>query len=218
LAETAAYVCSVEALIIDVLADLGLPGAGRLPGFPGVWIDPDSSDPRKICAIGVRLSRGRTMHGFALNVDPDMSMFGHIVPCGIADKGVTSLAAEGIDVDMRTVVDAVAARAAERWGTGGHDRADVVWRHRPDDLSPFSRGAGAGRPVRPQEHGAGQPQTAAPEPSTPAAVPVTLSARGTTARRAARLAEAGVTEAVPISDRKPDWMRAPLTHSPEVAQ
>src|SRR5690606_15451771 len=144
LAETAAYVCSVEALIIDVLADLGLPGAGRLPGFPGVWIDPDSSDPRKICAIGVRLSRGRTMHGFALNVDPDLAMFGHIVPCGIADKGVTSLAAEGIDVDMRTVVEAVAARAVERWGSAGHARADDASRLRAAVCSAITPGAGAG--------------------------------------------------------------------------
>ena len=54
--------------------------------------------PRKICAIGVRVSRGRSMHGLALNVDPDMEWFARIVPCGIEDKAVTSLAAEGIDV------------------------------------------------------------------------------------------------------------------------
>ena len=57
-----------------------------------MWIE-----ARKICAIGVRLTRGRSMHGFALNVDPDLAMFDHIVPCGIADKAVTSLAAEGVD-------------------------------------------------------------------------------------------------------------------------
>ncbi|MET0664804.1 MAG: lipoyl(octanoyl) transferase LipB, partial [Acidimicrobiales bacterium] len=128
LAETSAYVHSVEQLVIDVLGDVGLRGAARLAGFPGVWVGAGSSRPRKICAVGVRLSRGRTMHGFALNVDPDLTMFGHIVPCGIADKGVTSLAAEGVDVSMREVVDAVAARAAERWGTDGWDRADVAWR------------------------------------------------------------------------------------------
>jgi lipoic acid synthetase len=188
-ADTVAYVCSVEQLIIDVLADLGLPGAGRLTGFPGVWLDADGDAPRKICAVGVKLSRGRSMHGFALNVDPDMDMFGHIVPCGIADKGVTSLRAEGVTASMREVVDAVASRAAERWGSGGVDRADVVWRHTPDDLSPFSRGDGPGAPVE---------------------------LRGTTARRAARLDEAGVTEGLEISARKPEWMRAPLQLTPEV--
>ncbi|MDP1805488.1 MAG: lipoyl(octanoyl) transferase LipB, partial [Acidimicrobiales bacterium] len=146
LADTTAYVCSVEQLVMDALADLGLTDTGRLPGLPGVWVAPESEAPRKICAVGVKLSRGRSMHGFALNVDPDMTMFGHIVPCGIADKGVTSLAAEGIDVSMRQVVDAVVARAAERWGSAGHDRADVVWRHRPEDLSPFSRGQAKDQP------------------------------------------------------------------------
>ncbi|HUP84201.1 MAG TPA: lipoyl synthase [Acidimicrobiales bacterium] len=141
---TPRYVHDVEQLVIDALADVGLPGAGRLDGYPGVWIG-----GRKICAIGVRLSRGRSMHGFALNVDPDLSMFGHIVPCGIPDKAVTSLAAEGVDVTMHEVVDAVAARASVRWGADGVDRADVAWHVRPEDLSPFSRGQGAGgAPVR----------------------------------------------------------------------
>ena len=88
----------VEQLVIDAL---GRPRparrrrARRLPGRVGRR---RHRRPRKIAAIGVRLTRGRSMHGFALNVDPDLAMFGHIVPCGIADKGVTSLAAEGVDV------------------------------------------------------------------------------------------------------------------------
>jgi lipoyl synthase len=148
MADTVAYVRSVEQLLIDTLADLGLPGAGRLRNYPGVWVEPDGAHPRKIAAIGVKLSRGRTMHGFALNVTTDLAMFGHIVPCGIADKPVTSLAAEGMEVSMRDVVDAVAARAAAAWGSDGVERQDVAWRHRPADLSPFSRGDGPGQPVR----------------------------------------------------------------------
>jgi lipoic acid synthetase len=148
MADTVAYVRSVEQLLIDALADLGLPAAGWLRNYPGVWVDPDGDTPRKIAAIGVKLSRGRTMHGFALNVTTNLDMFGHIVPCGIADKPVTSLAAEGSNVSMRDVVDAVAARAAEQWSTDGVERQDVVWRERPDDLSPFSRGDGPGQPVR----------------------------------------------------------------------
>ncbi|HVF74434.1 MAG TPA: lipoyl synthase [Acidimicrobiales bacterium] len=129
------YVHSIEQLVIDVLADLGLPGATRLDEYPGVWVE-----DRKICAIGVRVTRGRSMHGFALNVDPDLSMFGHIVPCGIADKAVTSLQAEGLDVSMKEVVDAVVARAAERWGEV--ERQDVAWRVAPEDLSSFTRTGG----------------------------------------------------------------------------
>ena len=197
LADTTAYVCSVEQLVMDVLGDLGLTDVGRVPGLPGVWVAPESDRPRKICAVGVKLSRGRSMHGFALNVAPDMAMFGHIVPCGIADKGVTSLRDEGIDVSMREVVDAVARRAAERWGSAGHDRADVVWRHTPDDLAPFSRGEGPGAVVRPSAE----------------SVPVTV---GTTPRRAGRLAEAGVTEGLDISSRKPEWMRAKVRLTDDV--
>ncbi len=122
---TPAYVASVEQLVIDACAELGLAGLGRLHGYPGVWVHADGPQPRKICAIGVRRSRGRTMHGFALNVDPDLSWFDHIVPCGIADKGVTSLAAEGVAVTMAEVVDTVVALASQRWGGGAVERADV---------------------------------------------------------------------------------------------
>ena len=146
MADTVAYVTAVEQLVIDTCASFGLIDVGRLRGKNGVWVAPTSPSPRKIAAVGVRLSRGRSMHGFSLNVDRDvLSMFEHIVPCGIADLGVTSLAAEGIDVSMQQVVDAVTAVARTTpWADAGLSRADVVWRERPEDLSPFSRGSGPG--------------------------------------------------------------------------
>jgi lipoyl synthase len=148
MADTVAYVRSVEQLLIDALTELSLDNVGRLREHPGVWVDPGGENPRKIAAIGVRLTRGRSMHGFALNVAPDMRYWGYIVPCGIPDKQVTSLADEGIDVEMRDVVDVIAARASVLWGKGaGTDRQDVVWRHSPGDLSAFSRGQGPGDTV-----------------------------------------------------------------------
>jgi lipoic acid synthetase len=143
----AEHVRNVEQLLIDALATFGVT-AGRLREYPGVWVDADGPEPRKIAAIGVRLKHGRTMHGFALNVATDMSYLReHIVACGISDRPVTSLAEEGVRVSMRDVVDAVARLAAERWGNGVADRQDVAWRHRPEDLSAFSRGGGPGEPA-----------------------------------------------------------------------
>ena len=80
------------------------------------------------------------MHGFALNVDPDLAMFGHIVPCGIRDRGVTSMTRIlGRPVEMRTVVDAVVARFAEEFAPGAEvERQDVVWHERLGDLSAFT--------------------------------------------------------------------------------
>jgi lipoyl(octanoyl) transferase len=87
------YVRRLERAIIDVLAALGIT-AGRVEGRPGVWVGPGgppSGGAAKVAAIGVRVSRGVTSHGFALNVSPDLSYFGHIVPCGLADAAVTSV-------------------------------------------------------------------------------------------------------------------------------
>ena len=144
-----AHVCSVEQLVIDALAELGVKNAGRLSGFAGVWLDADNDRRRKISAIGVRLAHGRTMHGFALNVDPDMTyMRQHIVPCGVAEYPVTSLKEEGINVSMQDVVKIVSRLAIERWGGGEAEQQEVAWVHRPEDLSRFSRGEGPGEPVR----------------------------------------------------------------------
>ncbi len=143
------HVCNIEGLLIDALSELGVVGAGRLPGYAGVWLEPGTPRERKIAAIGVRLANGRTMHGFALNVSTDLTyMRDHIVPCGIGDRPVTSLAEEGVHVEMRTVVDLVTRLAAERWGGGEVERQDVAWIHRPEDLSRFSRGDGPGEKVR----------------------------------------------------------------------
>ncbi len=96
------YLRNLEQVIIDTLAFYGIKGA-RSAGETGVWLDPDiKGRERKICAMGVRCSRWITMHGFALNVNTDLDYFSHIVPCGIADKQVTSIAAElGADADMQ---------------------------------------------------------------------------------------------------------------------
>ena len=136
-ADVTAYVCAVEQLVIDALAELGVRNAGRKDGYPGVWLDPDDDRARKICAVGVRVARGatprRTMHGFALNVSTDLAyMREHIVPCGIGEWPVTSLHEEGIDVTMRDVVDVVARLGVERWGDGSDDRCDVAWDYEPD--------------------------------------------------------------------------------------
>jgi lipoyl synthase len=181
------HVRAVEDLLVETLAELGLPGAGRLPEYPGVWVDVEGPNPRKIAAIGVRLAHGRTMHGFALNLTTDLAyMREHIVACGIADRPVTSFAEEGIDVPIHEVVEVVTRLAAARWAGGVSERQDVVWQHRVDDLAPFSRGEGPGERiiVRPRSH--------------------------------ARLEQAGVTDGLAIETRKPDWLRPKVHLGPDV--
>ncbi|MDG2386987.1 MAG: lipoyl(octanoyl) transferase LipB [Flavobacteriaceae bacterium] len=87
------YLRFLEQAVIDTLTEYGLE-ATRSEGETGVWLDVGTPFARKICAMGVRASRWVTMHGFALNVNTDLSYFNHIVPCGIQGKGVTSLAKE----------------------------------------------------------------------------------------------------------------------------
>ncbi len=88
------YVRRLEEALIKVCADLGL-DAVRVPGRSGVWVPGTDGRPdRKVAAIGVRVSRATTLHGFALNCDCDLNAFSAIVPCGISDAGVTSLSAE----------------------------------------------------------------------------------------------------------------------------
>lgn len=102
------FVRRLEESLITVCEDLGLP-TGRVEGRSGVWVAADGVRPaRKIAAIGIRVARGTTLHGFALNCDCDLSAYGSIVPCGIADAGVTSLTAElGRRVRVEDVIDRV---------------------------------------------------------------------------------------------------------------
>lgn len=96
------YVRDLEEVLIDGVGEFGI-RAGRIAGLTGIWVG-----DRKLAAIGVRISQWVTSHGFALNVSTDLSHFGLIVPCGIADKGVTSMEVElGRSVSMDEVADAV---------------------------------------------------------------------------------------------------------------
>ena len=113
------YVRRVEEALIEVCAGLGVTTA-RVPGRSGVWLREDERGPeRKIAAIGIRVSRGVTMHGFALNCDVDLGWYDRFVPCGIADAGVTSLSRElGRDVTVSEVIPAVEAALSTylAWG------------------------------------------------------------------------------------------------------
>jgi lipoic acid synthetase len=183
-----AHVHAIEQLVIDAIGDLGIIGAGRLRGYPGVWIDADGPAPKKICAVGVRVDRGRSMHGFALNVEPDLSMFGHIVPCGLTDLGVTSMAEMGLKVTMREVVEAVVT-------------------HVPDTLAPgavIERQDSSWWPGAPR---AAAPASAESAPRSDRALERRLVDAGVDP-------SGGVT----ISARKPEWARAQVRIGPEMVR
>jgi lipoyl(octanoyl) transferase len=108
------FVRRLEESLIKVCAGLGLQ-AGRIEGRSGVWVPADGARPaRKVGAIGIRVSRATTLHGFALNCDCDLGAFSSIVPCGITDAGVTSLTAElGRRIGVADVIEPVAAAVAD---------------------------------------------------------------------------------------------------------
>jgi lipoyl(octanoyl) transferase len=113
------YVRRLEEALIHTCTDLGVRTA-RVPGRSGVWLPADDRGPeRKVAAIGIRVSRGVAMHGFALNCDVDLGWYDRFVPCGITDAGVTSLSVElGRDVTVTEVLPAVRRHLADllAWG------------------------------------------------------------------------------------------------------
>ncbi|GAA2634427.1 lipoyl(octanoyl) transferase LipB [Dactylosporangium fulvum] len=106
--DVVAYVRRMEQVLIDVCAELGL-ATVRVEGRSGVWVAADERGPdRKVAAIGIRVARGVTLHGFAINADCDLSRYDIFVPCGIRDAGVTSLSAElGRDVTVEEILPIV---------------------------------------------------------------------------------------------------------------
>jgi lipoyl(octanoyl) transferase len=135
------YVRRLEEALIRTLAEFGLL-TGRVSGRSGVWLAADEArSERKIAAIGVRVAAGTTMHGFALNVDPDLQAFSKIIPCGIADAGVTSMAAELGDVLTLPEVAAVLRPQLERFLTfEPYERSPDLPANTPDARRRFTVG------------------------------------------------------------------------------
>lgn len=128
------YVRRVEEALIAVCAELGVSTA-RVPGRSGVWLREDTRTgrpERKIAALGIRVSKGVTMHGFSLNCDVDLGWYDRFVPCGIDDAGVTSLSQElGRDVPVNEVLDAVRRHLTDLLSWGPYD-ATPDYEPRPD--------------------------------------------------------------------------------------
>ncbi len=137
------YLRELEEAVVRTCAEWDVT-AGRVAGRTGVWVGPDArGDERKVCALGVRCSRWVTMHGLALNVTTDLGWFDRIVPCGIDDRGVTSLAREaGRDVPTETVADRLLAHLADRLGLVPTERAGAAAWARLREIVGENAGAG----------------------------------------------------------------------------
>jgi len=112
------FVRELEQIVINVLAHYSIEG-DRIKEFTGVWLDVDSPNKRKICAIGIHMSRWVSMHGFALNINTDLNFFNNIIPCGIndQDKSVTSISQElGREVDCQEVIGLIIAEFKTMFG------------------------------------------------------------------------------------------------------
>jgi lipoyl(octanoyl) transferase len=104
------FVAKLEQCVIDCISEYGLTGE-RIEDASGVWMDASNDKARKICAVGLKVSRGVSMHGLAFNINTDLSYFDHIVPCGLDDKSVTSLEKElGKKIDFREVQNKLIAQ------------------------------------------------------------------------------------------------------------
>ena len=133
----ARYVRALEAALIESLASFGVPGQRR-EGMPGVWAG-EAADARKIAAIGVRVSRGVSSHGFALNVSTDLAYFDHIVACGVPDLPMTSLERE-----LGRGVDAASVRVSVAEALARHLRLAPRWAADGDAAGLLAEGEGAG--------------------------------------------------------------------------
>lgn len=110
------YLRYLEEAVIQTLAEYGIE-AGRVDGLTGVWVEGETPNARKICAMGVKSSRWVTMHGIGFNINSDLSYFSHIIPCGIDDKAVTSMEHElGKPVNMEEVSLIFKKKLAEQFG------------------------------------------------------------------------------------------------------
>jgi lipoic acid synthetase len=157
-----------------------------LPKYPGVWVGPQDT-PRKIAAIGVKVTRERAMHGFALNVTTDLSMFDHIIPCGIRDKTVTSMEKEGVTVNLTDVAKVITSKFAEEFGY------ESVFYFGLDDSSSISAGFDPLASEMKEE-----------QPST-----IQRSDSHLSSQISRRIQKAGVNlgTAIPVRTPKPQWMR-----------
>ncbi len=177
------FVHRLESALIRTLLDFGIE-AFSLEEYPGVWVG-TKSQPRKIAAIGVKISRGRSMHGFALNVSTDLSMFDHIIPCGISDKAVTSMEAEGVVVPLLEVGKRVSLNLSEIFG---FEEMEYYGIDDSSALSDINDVASVSDYVN---------------TSLNLNTPVPVS------RISTRMQRAGVNlgNAIPLRERKPEWMR-----------